>query len=210
MPPGGCNLFQEDFGDGDASDWWRSGGAVWQVLNGRLQVQSITGGGVARAQHPVPAQIEERECFDAIALAKDVDGVTCLGFGRMAMVEHAWGSATPAGIMRLLAAMQACPPGAPYGAMDDVHFAVLWRLRQLKQDVTEGRSLSDAMAKQPRIFSDLYVNMVRAGESSGALVALVQHAARRPKARRATRRAAIAVVSTSRWPTCGAPWLGKA
>jgi len=53
-------------------------------------------------QHPVPAQIDERACFDAIALEKDVDGVTCLGFGRMAMGEHAYGSATPAGIMRLL------------------------------------------------------------------------------------------------------------
>src|SRR5690554_3263702 len=27
-------------------------------------------------QHPVPAQIDERACFDAIALEKDVDGVT--------------------------------------------------------------------------------------------------------------------------------------
>jgi type II secretory pathway component PulF len=40
----------------------------------------------------------------------------------------------------------------------------------LKQDVMEGRSLSDALAKQPEIFSDLYINMVRAGEQSGALV----------------------------------------
>jgi methylenetetrahydrofolate dehydrogenase (NADP+)/methenyltetrahydrofolate cyclohydrolase len=53
-------------------------------------------------QHPVPKQIEERECFDRIALEKDVDGVTSHGFGRMAMDEPAWGSATPAGIMRLL------------------------------------------------------------------------------------------------------------
>lgn len=53
-------------------------------------------------QHPVPSQINERDCFDRIALAKDVDGVTCLGFGRMAMGEPAYGSATPAGIMRLL------------------------------------------------------------------------------------------------------------
>jgi methylenetetrahydrofolate dehydrogenase (NADP+)/methenyltetrahydrofolate cyclohydrolase len=53
-------------------------------------------------QHPVPAQIDERACFDAIALDKDVDGVTCLGFGRMAMGEPAYGSATPAGIMRIL------------------------------------------------------------------------------------------------------------
>ena len=55
-------------------------------------------------QHPVPHQIDERACFDAIALGKDVDGVTCLGFGRMSMGEPAYGSATPQGIMRLLAA----------------------------------------------------------------------------------------------------------
>jgi len=53
-------------------------------------------------QHPVPSQIDERACFDMIALEKDVDGVTCLGFGRMAMGEAAYGCATPQGIMRLL------------------------------------------------------------------------------------------------------------
>jgi methylenetetrahydrofolate dehydrogenase (NADP+)/methenyltetrahydrofolate cyclohydrolase len=53
-------------------------------------------------QHPVPSQIDERSCFDRISLEKDVDGVTALGFGRMAMGEPAFGSATPAGIMRLL------------------------------------------------------------------------------------------------------------
>ncbi len=41
--------------------------------------------------------------------------------------------------------------------------------KQLRQDVMEGKSLSDAMSKQSLIFSDLYVNMVRAGEQSGAL-----------------------------------------
>ena len=53
-------------------------------------------------QHPVPAQIDERACFDAISIKKDVDGVTTQGFGRMAMGEQAFGSATPAGIMTLL------------------------------------------------------------------------------------------------------------
>lgn len=55
-------------------------------------------------QHPVPEQVDERRCFDAISLAKDVDGVTCLGFGRMSMGEKAYGCATPKGIMRLLEA----------------------------------------------------------------------------------------------------------
>lgn len=53
-------------------------------------------------QHPVPSQIDERRCFDRISIEKDVDGVTVLGFGKMAMGEPAYGSATPAGIMRLL------------------------------------------------------------------------------------------------------------
>jgi methylenetetrahydrofolate dehydrogenase (NADP+)/methenyltetrahydrofolate cyclohydrolase len=53
-------------------------------------------------QHPVPKGIDERACFDRIRLEKDVDGVTSLGFGRMAMGERAFGSATPAGILRLL------------------------------------------------------------------------------------------------------------
>ena len=53
-------------------------------------------------QHPVPDQINERLCFDAIDTRKDVDGVTSLGFGKMAMGEPAFGSCTPQGIMRLL------------------------------------------------------------------------------------------------------------
>lgn len=53
-------------------------------------------------QHPVPSQIDERRCFDAINIEKDVDGVTCLGFGNMSMGIDAYGSCTPAGIIRLI------------------------------------------------------------------------------------------------------------
>lgn len=66
------------------------------ALNANPRVRGIL------LQHPVPKQIDERACFDRIALEKDVDGVTSLGFGRMALGEPAYGSATPAGIMRLL------------------------------------------------------------------------------------------------------------
>jgi len=49
--------------------------------------------------------------------------------------------------------------------------------RDLKQEVMEGRSLSDAMSGQPKVFSDLFVNMVRAGEQSGALVEVLKRLA---------------------------------
>lgn len=67
-----------------------------QELNANKDVHGIL------LQHPVPKQIDERKCFDAIDLKKDVDGVTSLGFGKMSMQERAFGSCTPLGIMRLL------------------------------------------------------------------------------------------------------------
>ncbi|HEY6908392.1 MAG TPA: type II secretion system inner membrane protein GspF [Myxococcales bacterium] len=42
-------------------------------------------------------------------------------------------------------------------------------LGSVKQKVNEGSSLADALAEHKKVFTDLYVNMIRAGESSGAL-----------------------------------------
>ncbi len=42
-------------------------------------------------------------------------------------------------------------------------------LAQVTEDIRGGTSISGAMAKQPKVFSDFYVNMVRAGEESGKL-----------------------------------------
>jgi methylenetetrahydrofolate dehydrogenase (NADP+) / methenyltetrahydrofolate cyclohydrolase len=57
-------------------------------------------------QHPVPGQIDERAAFEAIAPDKDVDGVTATGLGRMWLGIARFGSCTPAGIMKLLAAYE--------------------------------------------------------------------------------------------------------
>ncbi len=40
---------------------------------------------------------------------------------------------------------------------------------RVRDKVTEGSKLSDAMRGNPKVFSDLYVNMINAGENSGAL-----------------------------------------
>src|SRR5437867_10317564 len=42
--------------------------------------------------------------------------------------------------------------------------------KDLRQDVMEGKSLSIAMGRHPHVYTDLYRNMVQAGEQSGALV----------------------------------------
>ncbi|MDB4970122.1 MAG: ral secretion pathway protein [Myxococcales bacterium] len=46
-------------------------------------------------------------------------------------------------------------------------------LADVKTQVNEGASLGDAMGRHPKVFQDLYVNMIRAGEASGNLDAVM-------------------------------------
>ena len=62
-------------------------------------------------QHPVPAAVDERAAFEAIARRKDVDGVTKASFASMAFGLPGFASCTPAGIMRLLDAYDVDPAG---------------------------------------------------------------------------------------------------
>jgi type IV pilus assembly protein PilC len=45
----------------------------------------------------------------------------------------------------------------------------------IMEDLRGGSSLSEALSRHPEIFSDIYVHMVKAGETSGSLVQVFQH-----------------------------------
>ncbi len=68
-------------------------------------------------------------------------------------------------------------------------------LLKVSADIQTGSSFSDALAKHPKVFSELYINMVRAGEASGTLddilgrlASLAEHAAEiKAKIKAATR-----------------------
>lgn len=53
-------------------------------------------------QHPVPKQIDERKCFEAIDIEKDVDGVTSFGYGQTALGFGMYPSCTPAAIITIM------------------------------------------------------------------------------------------------------------
>ncbi|WNG82094.1 bifunctional 5,10-methylenetetrahydrofolate dehydrogenase/5,10-methenyltetrahydrofolate cyclohydrolase [Mycobacterium sp. ITM-2016-00316] len=57
-------------------------------------------------QHPMPAHLDERAVFEAIAPGKDVDGVTQASFAAMALGGNGFHSCTPGGIMELLDAYE--------------------------------------------------------------------------------------------------------
>jgi type IV pilus assembly protein PilC len=50
-------------------------------------------------------------------------------------------------------------------------------LRTIKQDVEGGTTLAEALKRHPKIFDDLYVNMVQAGETGGVLNAILNRIA---------------------------------
>jgi methylenetetrahydrofolate dehydrogenase (NADP+)/methenyltetrahydrofolate cyclohydrolase len=62
-------------------------------------------------QHPLPAHIDERAVFEAIAPDKDIDGVTAHSFGAMAIGVPGFLPCTPAGIIRLLDEYAVDPTG---------------------------------------------------------------------------------------------------
>jgi Type II secretory pathway, component PulF len=54
------------------------------------------------------------------------------------------------------------------------HKAFKRALMQVRQDVETGSNLADAMRKHPKIFDNLYTNMVAAGEAGGILDTILQ------------------------------------
>jgi len=69
---------------------------VIEALNNDSKVTGIL------LQHPVPRHINERACFNAIAIEKDVDGVNTSSFGLIANGLDSYISCTPLGIIKLL------------------------------------------------------------------------------------------------------------
>ncbi|HXI11966.1 MAG TPA: type II secretion system F family protein [Thermoanaerobaculia bacterium] len=57
------------------------------------------------------------------------------------------------------------------------HKAFKRALVQIRQDVESGSNLADSMRKHPKIFNDLYTNMVAAGEAGGILDTILQRLA---------------------------------
>lgn len=50
-------------------------------------------------------------------------------------------------------------------------------LNQISEDIQAGMTISSAMAKHPKVFSEFYVNMVKSGEESGKLISVFSYLA---------------------------------
>jgi type IV pilus assembly protein PilC len=68
-------------------------------------------------------------------------------------------------------------------------------LKQITEDIRGGKELSEALAQHPKIFSNLYVNMVKAGEAAGQLDVIMTRLAEYQEATQKLRREVVGAMT---------------
>jgi general secretion pathway protein F len=86
---------------------------------------------------------------------------------QLAALLHAGMPLVPA--LSALVEQLECPADAKAGTRKPRESALAETLRRIRDDVNEGASMAEALRRHPGLFSPLFVSMVAAGESSGAL-----------------------------------------
>jgi len=86
---------------------------------------------------------------------------------QLAALLHAGMPLVPA-LSALLEQLE-CPADARAGSLNLRKRPLVGAIRQVRDDVNEGIGLAEALGRHPGLFSPLFVSMVAAGESSGAL-----------------------------------------
>ncbi len=111
--------------------------------------------------------------------------VTARGAGKRVKATKAAKTTKRRGVNRKVKTKQVCQFARQLSTLQDAGLAILRSLRILEQqqktgtlkkvliylaeDIEGGSTLSEAMAKHPKVFSKLFVNMVAAGEVGGVL-----------------------------------------
>ncbi len=67
--------------------------------------------------------------------------------------------------------------------------------REIRERINSGGSLADALSEHPRLFGELYVNMVRAGEATGNVDVVLRRLADYLQAQRALRRKIVSALT---------------
>jgi general secretion pathway protein F len=86
---------------------------------------------------------------------------------QLSALLHAGMPLVPA--MSALVEQLECPTNSESGSRALRKKPLVQAIRQVRDDVNEGLSMADALGRHPGVFSPLFVSMVSAGESSGAL-----------------------------------------
>ncbi|HSW02349.1 MAG TPA: type II secretion system F family protein [Sedimentisphaerales bacterium] len=86
---------------------------------------------------------------------------------QLSALLHAGMPLVPA--MSALVEQLECPTNARSGSSSLRKKPLVQAIRQVRDDVNEGMSMAEALGRHPGVFSPLFVSMVSAGESSGAL-----------------------------------------
>ena len=131
-----------------------------------LDGHTVEGVVQAASRQSVLAELRRRQLYAVTVDEAAPDGVARAGrrLGRRAAVAL-W----TRNVATLLGAGVPLDRALAFTAQHASHDGLAEAVRQVRRAVQEGASLADALARHPRYFDPLFVAMVSAGESSGAL-----------------------------------------
>jgi len=114
------------------------------------------------ARRPAPPRKPGLDVFRRVS-TKDL----CRMTRQLSVLLHAGMPLVPA--LSALAEQLRCPTSAKPGSRKAPASPLAQAIEQIRDEVNEGGSLADALRRHPGLFSPLFVSMVAAGESSGAI-----------------------------------------
>jgi len=129
----------------------------------RFSANSQTLAATLRREHVVPTSIREKKDRQAFLFRKRVSQ------SEVAIFTRQFSIMLDAGIP-LVQCLQAIGDKNPNPSFSKV-------LEQVRSDVEAGATLSDGMARHPKVFDSLYTSMIAAGETGGILDTILQRLA---------------------------------
>lgn len=135
-----------------------------EIMRGTIEspnAQAVASWMVASGISPIQIRLKVDRLRNQPQWLKDLQGAGRVRLVDLLLFTRQMATMVRAGIpmMQALASIQKST-GNP--ALADV-------IRQMREDLDKGLELSTAMARNPKVFDDYYVSMVRVGESSGQL-----------------------------------------
>ncbi len=135
-----------------------------EIMRGTIEspnAQAVASWMVASGISPIQIRVKADRLRNQPQWLKELQGAGRVRLVHLLLFTRQMATMVKAGIpmMQALASIQKSTTNP---ALSDV-------IRQMREDLDKGLELSTAMARNPKVFDDYYVSMVRVGESSGQL-----------------------------------------
>ncbi|MBN1363956.1 MAG: type II secretion system F family protein [Syntrophaceae bacterium] len=149
-----------------------------EEISGKLEAESMeNANAILVSRQLIPIQVREKSTFEINAVFQSLSGINKVKPSDLILFTKQFHSMLVAGIpiLRILSIQES----------QTENKSIKEATAKISRDINKGASLSDALRKFPKIFDNLYCDMIKAGEISGnvpivmeRLIYIIEHEAK--------------------------------